>query len=134
MPADPYQTLGVTKDASPQEIEKAIGGWQKTPPKSDSGTKRAEEQFKEVSAAYDLLSDAQKRARFDRGEIDASGAERPVNDTTAISPTTVHPTRTQAMPDLPTSPAATISFRKFSVGKRAAISAGRAGRALSPGA
>src|SRR5262249_43446260 len=41
------------------------------------GNKRAEEQFKEVSAAYDLLSDPDKRARFDRGEIDASGAERP---------------------------------------------------------
>src|SRR2546429_4767902 len=33
--------------------------------------------FRSVSAAYDLLSDPEKRARFDRGEIDASGAERP---------------------------------------------------------
>src|SRR5205807_2530266 len=46
-------------------------------PDLNPGNKKAEEQFKEVSAAHDLLSDADKRARFDRGEIDASGAERP---------------------------------------------------------
>ena len=39
--------------------------------------KHSEDRFKEVSAAYDLLSDADKRQRFDSGEIDASGAERP---------------------------------------------------------
>jgi DnaJ-class molecular chaperone len=41
------------------------------------GNKKAEEQFKDVTAAYDLLGDAAKRARFDRGEIDAAGQERP---------------------------------------------------------
>jgi DnaJ-class molecular chaperone len=46
-------------------------------PDLNPGNKRAEQLFKEVSAAYDLLGDPQKRARFDRGEIDASGAERP---------------------------------------------------------
>src|SRR6202041_58265 len=41
------------------------------------GNKKAEEEFKNISAAYGLLGDADKRARFDRGEIDASGTERP---------------------------------------------------------
>ena len=78
MPADPYQTLGVKKDASQAEIQKAYRRLaKKLHPDLNPGNKQAEEQFKEVSAAYDLLGDAQKRARFDRGEIDASGAERP---------------------------------------------------------
>jgi len=41
------------------------------------GDKSAEEKFKEVAGAYDLLGDAEKRKRFDSGEIDATGAERP---------------------------------------------------------
>ena len=78
MPADPYQTLGVKKDASQAEIQKAYRRLaKKLHPDLNPGNKQAEEQFKEVSAAYDLLGDAQKRARFDRGEIDASAAERP---------------------------------------------------------
>ena len=78
MPADPYQTLGVKKDASQDEIQKAYRRLaKKLHPDLNPGNKQAEEQFKEVSQAYDLLGDADKRARFDRGEIDASGAERP---------------------------------------------------------
>jgi DnaJ-class molecular chaperone len=76
--ADPYSVLGVKKDASQDEIQKAYRRLaKKLHPDLNPGNKRAEEQFKEASAAYDLLSDADKRARFDRGEIDASGAERP---------------------------------------------------------
>jgi len=76
--ADPYETLGVKKDASPEEIQKAYRGLaKKLHPDLNPGDKQAEEKFKTVSAAYDLLSDPDKRARFDRGEIDASGAERP---------------------------------------------------------
>jgi curved DNA-binding protein CbpA len=41
------------------------------------GDKTAEERFKEVAGAYDLLGDPDKRKRFDNGEIDATGAERP---------------------------------------------------------
>jgi DnaJ-class molecular chaperone len=75
---DPYNVLGVKKDASQEEIQKAYRRLaKKLHPDLNPGNKQAEEQFKEVSAAYDLLSDADKRARYDRGEIDASGAERP---------------------------------------------------------
>jgi DnaJ-class molecular chaperone len=78
MAADPYETLGVKKDASQQDIQKAYRKLaKKLHPDLNPGNKKAEEQFKEVSAAYDLLSDPDKRARFDRGEIDASGQERP---------------------------------------------------------
>jgi len=75
---DPYQVLGVKREASQEEIQKAYRKLaKKLHPDLNPGNKEAEEKFKEVSAAYDLLSDADKRARFDRGEIDASGAERP---------------------------------------------------------
>jgi len=78
LPADPYELLGVKKDASADEIQKAYRGLaKKLHPDLNPGNKKAEEQFKDVSAAYALLSDADKRARFDRGEIDASGQERP---------------------------------------------------------
>jgi DnaJ-class molecular chaperone len=75
---DPYELLGVKKDASQDDIQKAYRRLaKKLHPDLNPGNKKAEEQFKNVSAAYDLLGDPQKRARFDRGEIDASGAERP---------------------------------------------------------
>jgi DnaJ-class molecular chaperone len=76
--ADPYQVLGVKKDASQEDIQKAYRKLaKKLHPDLNPGNKKAEEEFKQVAAANDLLSDPEKRARFDRGEIDASGAERP---------------------------------------------------------
>lgn len=78
MALDPYKILGIKKDASQDEIRKAYRRLaKKLHPDLNPGNKKAEEQFKDVSAAYDLLGDANKRARFDRGEIDAAGAERP---------------------------------------------------------
>jgi DnaJ-class molecular chaperone len=75
---DPYEVLGVKKDASQSDVQKAYRRLAKNlHPDLNPGNKQAEAQFKEISAAYDLLGDAEKRARFDRGEIDASGAERP---------------------------------------------------------
>jgi DnaJ-class molecular chaperone len=75
---DPYETLGVKKDASPEEIQKAYRVLaKKLHPDLNPGDKQAEEKFKTVAGAYDLLSDPDKRARFDRGDIDATGAERP---------------------------------------------------------
>jgi DnaJ-class molecular chaperone len=76
--ADPYTTLGVNKDATQADIQKAYRRLaKKLHPDLNPGNKVAEEKFKEVSAAYDLLSDPEMRARYDREEIDASGAERP---------------------------------------------------------
>ena len=75
---DPYEVLGVKRGASQKDIQKAYRRLaKKLHPDLNPGNAEAEKQFKEVSAAYDLLSDPEKRARFDRGEIDASGAERP---------------------------------------------------------
>jgi DnaJ-class molecular chaperone len=75
---DPYEVLGVARGASAEEIKQAYRKLaKKLHPDLNPGNKSIEDQFKEVSAAYDLLSDADKRARFDRGEIDASGAETP---------------------------------------------------------
>src|SRR5262245_7059428 len=79
MPAQtPYEVLGVKPDASADEIRKAYRKLAKEfHPDLNPGKPEAEARFKAVSAAYDLVSDPDKRARYDRGEIDESGAERP---------------------------------------------------------
>jgi len=76
--SDPYQVLGVDKGVSQDDLQKAYRKLaKKLHPDLNPGDKTSEERFKEVASAYDLLGDPDKRARFDRGEIDASGAERP---------------------------------------------------------
>ncbi|QFU16879.1 DnaJ C-terminal domain-containing protein [Microvirga thermotolerans] len=78
MAESPYELLGVKPNASADEIQKAYRKLaKKYHPDLNPGDRTAEDRFKAISAAYDLLSDPEKRARFDRGEIDASGAERP---------------------------------------------------------
>ncbi|MCH4025345.1 MAG: J domain-containing protein [Acetobacter fabarum] len=74
---DPYSVLGIAKTASQDDIRKAYRKLaKKYHPDLNPGDKKAEEEFKALNQANDLLSDADKRARFDRGEIDASGQER----------------------------------------------------------
>ncbi|MFQ5955475.1 MAG: DnaJ C-terminal domain-containing protein [Kiloniellales bacterium] len=74
---DPYTVLGVPRNASQGEIKKAYRKLAKElHPDLHRGDKSVAERFKKVSAAYELLSDKEQRARYDRGEIDASGAER----------------------------------------------------------
>lgn len=75
--SDPYKILGVAKSASADEIKSAYRKLaKKLHPDVNPGKKDVEHKFKEVTAAYDLLSDAEKRKRFDRGEIDGQGNER----------------------------------------------------------
>ncbi len=74
---DPYKILGVSRSATADEIRTAYRDLAKRfHPDLNPGNAKAENRFKEVSAAYDILSDDDKRARFDRGEIDPSGAQR----------------------------------------------------------
>jgi DnaJ-class molecular chaperone len=74
----PYEVLGVKSDASADDIRKAYRKLAKEfHPDLNPGKPAAEARFKAVTAAYDILSDAEKRGRYDRGEIDESGAERP---------------------------------------------------------
>ena len=72
----PYEILGVAKSASADDIRKAYRALaKKLHPDLNPGDKKAEERFKEIASANDLLSDNTKRAKFDAGEIDATGAE-----------------------------------------------------------
>ncbi|MDR3372408.1 MAG: DnaJ C-terminal domain-containing protein [Ancalomicrobiaceae bacterium] len=74
---DPYKTLGVARDASEDVIHRAYLKLAKLHhPDLNPGNAAAEARFKAISAANTLLSDAETRGKFDRGEIDASGQER----------------------------------------------------------
>lgn len=74
---NPYNLLGVSQKATGAEIKSAYRKLaRKLHPDLNPNDKDAEERFKKVTAAYDLLSDAGKRARYDRGEIDGEGNER----------------------------------------------------------
>lgn len=78
MSDDPYDVLGVAKTASADEIKKAYRKIAKeSHPDLHPGDAAAEARFKAAGTAFDLLKDPETRARFDRGEIDASGQERP---------------------------------------------------------
>ena len=72
--ADPYSILGVARGANEKDIKSAYRKLAKElHPDRNKDNPKAAERFSEVTRAYDLLSDKDKRARFDRGEIDADG-------------------------------------------------------------
>jgi DnaJ-class molecular chaperone len=74
---DPYEVLGVAKGASDAEIKKSFRTLaKKHHPDTKGGDPAAQKRFQEISAAYDILGDKEKRAKFDAGEIDAGGNPR----------------------------------------------------------
>jgi DnaJ-class molecular chaperone len=74
---DPYEILGVAKSASEAEVKKAFRNLaKKNHPDTHPGDKNAQKKFQEISGAYDILGDKDKRAKFDAGEIDGSGNPR----------------------------------------------------------
>lgn len=78
MAADPYSVLNVARGASEADIKKAYRKLAKElHPDRNKDNPKAAEKFSQVTQAYDLLTDKDKRARFDRGEIDGDG--NPVN-------------------------------------------------------
>lgn len=78
MSDDPYAALGVAKTATDGDIRKAYKKIAKeSHPDLNPGDAKAAARFKDAAAAYDLLKDPERRRRFDAGEIDASGQERP---------------------------------------------------------
>ncbi|WP_439572514.1 DnaJ C-terminal domain-containing protein [Phreatobacter sp.] len=77
MARDPYDVIGVARAASADEIKRAFRKKAKQlHPDANSGDPKAQDRFSELNNAYELLSDADKRKAFDRGEIDAEGKPR----------------------------------------------------------
>jgi DnaJ-class molecular chaperone len=73
---DPYLELGVSRTATAAEIRKAFHKLAKQHhPDANTGDKKSEDRFKQVSAAFDIIGDPDKRKKFDAGEIDADGRE-----------------------------------------------------------
>ncbi|PYE90580.1 DnaJ C-terminal domain-containing protein [Phyllobacterium leguminum] len=71
---DPYSVLGVAKTAKPEEIKSAYRKLaKKFHPDQNPDDPKAKERFAEASQAYDIVGDKERRAQFDRGEIDAEG-------------------------------------------------------------
>ncbi|UOM37015.1 DnaJ C-terminal domain-containing protein [Acuticoccus sp. I52.16.1] len=77
MARDPYTVLGISKSASESEIKSAFRRLAKRyHPDTNSDDPKAQERFSEVNSAYEIVGDKDKRAKFDRGEIDAAGQPR----------------------------------------------------------
>lgn len=78
MADDPYRVLGVRRDASEEDIRRAYRKLAKElhPDTNPDNRAEAEERFKRVTAAYDIVGDPSRRRQFDQGEIDATGEAR----------------------------------------------------------
>src|SRR4051794_41828840 len=70
MPRDPYEVLGVARDADETEIKKAFRRLARELHPDVNSAETAEEDFKEVAEAYEILSDSERRATFDRYGFD----------------------------------------------------------------
>jgi DnaJ-class molecular chaperone len=74
---DPYTVLGLSKSASADEVKKAYRRLaKKLHPDQNTTDPKAKEKFSEINTAYEILGDAEKRGKFDRGELDADGKPR----------------------------------------------------------
>jgi DnaJ-class molecular chaperone len=74
---DPYEVLGVAKTASEADIKKAFRNLaKKHHPDKHAGDATAQKRFQEISGAYDILGDKEKRAQYDAGAIGPDGNPR----------------------------------------------------------
>src|SRR5437763_3450504 len=74
---DPYEVLGMSKGASPEDIKKAYRKLAKRlHPDSNKKDPKAATKFSELNGAYEIVGDEDKRKAFDRGKIDAEGKPR----------------------------------------------------------
>src|SRR5262249_60804866 len=99
MAEDPYTVLGVPRNAPDEEIRRAYRKLAKQlhPDLNPSNRVAAEERFKKVSAAYDIVGDPVKRKQYDRGEIDASSGPRRGFDRAAAGGTVPVPGRSRTV-------------------------------------
>ena len=78
---DPYEILGVSRSASEAEIKKAFRSLaKKHHPDTHAGDKNAQKKFQEISGAYEIVGDKEKRAKFDAGrviDVNPVGDQRP---------------------------------------------------------
>src|SRR5262245_15977241 len=80
MARDPYEVLGVSKKASEAEIKKAFRSLaKKYHPDTHGNDPKAVKRFQEISGAYEVIGDKEKRAQYDRGEIDEAGQPKGFN-------------------------------------------------------
>src|SRR5690349_24739965 len=80
MARDPYEVLGVSKKATEAEIKKAFRALaKKHHPDTHGNDPKAVKKFQEISSAYEVIGDKEKRAQYDRGEIDEAGQPKGFN-------------------------------------------------------
>jgi DnaJ-class molecular chaperone len=80
MARDPYEVLGVSKKATEAEIKKAFRALaKKHHPDTHGNDPKAVKRFQEISSAYEVIGDKEKRAQYDRGEIDEAGQPKGFN-------------------------------------------------------